>query len=215
VIPSAALRQIAAYGIVPSTISNHGQPCCTGTLAWMRGVDASNSYRDGHWHPPTWLRKQYEWGPVAWPLHWCSVPDMKKLDCGGLAAVAVELYRLRGQAAVPVQLALRYPEHAAEQWSRMWERHGLNPSWITGEFCYHEVCGVVEGEELLLWDPTESRWLDPPVFPNEAFASVMALNVVVPSSDHRTIRWRGIPIPCGVWQSLVFDAEGRLTTACT
>ena len=215
-IPNAVLTQIAAFLRTPSTISDHGKPCCRGGRAWLRGVDASSSYRDAHWHPPTWLRKEYEWGPVQWPIHWCSVPHMEKLDCGALAAVAVELYRLRGLPVTPVQLALRYPHHAAEQWSRMWEREGLIASWITGGFCYHEACGVIEGENLLLWDPTENRWLDPPLSSNDAFASVMALKVAGPGAGMPArLHWGGTWLRSGVWQPLMFDVKGRLTTACS
>lgn len=215
-IPSAALTQIAGYLPTPSTITDHGHPCCRGARAWLRGVDASNSYRDGRWHAPIWLRKQYEWGPVPWPIYWCSVPDMEKLDCGALAAVAVQLYRSRGQSAAHVQLALRYPHHAAEQWSRMWEREGLSASWITSEFCYHEACGVIDGEQMLLWDPTENRWLDPPLSPNDAFGSVMALKVVgLGAALPAKLQWGGMWLPSGAWQSVVFDGEGRPTTACS
>lgn len=209
------MAQIAGYLSAPSTISDHGHACCRGARAWLRGADAANSYRGGIWHAPTWLRKQYEWGPVQWPIHWCSVPYMKKLDCGGLAAVAHRLYLARGQIAAPVQLALRYPDHAAEQWSRMWEREGISARWITGRFCYHEGCGIIDGEQMLLWDPTENKWLYPPLSPNDAFGSVVALRVAelggaVPAKLH----WGGTWLLSGSWQPLAFDGRGRLTAGC-
>mgnify|MGYP001069271709 CR=1 FL=1 len=203
-IPSDALTKLAQYLPTPSRISHHGEPCCQRALAWLHGVDAVNSYRDAHWYPPTWLRKKYQWGPVTWPLYWCSIPEMERLDCGALSDVAVQLYRLRGQRAVGVQLILRYPQHVLAQWSRMWERAGLSPDWIAGEFCYHEACGVVEGAHLVLWDPTENRYLDPPVFVGETFASVVALKVADPVvAVPETLYWGGIPIRYGVWQSLI------------
>jgi hypothetical protein len=216
VIPGDILSLISGYLGTPSTISDHGIQCCHGGRAWLHGVDASNSYRDSRWQPPTWLRREYEWGPVAWPLYWCSLPDMEKLDCGALAAVAVELYRLRGLPVTPVQLALRYPHHATEQWSRMWEREGLSSRWITDGFCYHEACGVIEGEQLLLWDPTENRWLDPPLSSKGTFATVMALKIAVSTPDvPANLHWGDTRVRSGVWQSVVFDARGSLTTACS
>lgn len=204
-IPRDALHEIADYLASPSAIGCHGEGCCRDALAWLRGMDGASSYRDGRWLPPTWLREKYEWGPTAWPLHWCSVPEMERLDCGALAALAVQLYRLRGQSAARVQLALHYPSHVVEQWSRMWQREALSANWIVGELCYHEVCGVVEGVDVLLWDPTENRWLDPPLSPNDAFASVAALKVAEGVAGDRTLHWGGIPISCGQWLSVGFD----------
>lgn len=214
-IPKHSLTKIAAYLTTPSAIGDHGQACCRDALAWLRGVDAVNSYRDGRWHPPTWLRKAYEWGPIPWPLHWCSVPEMERLDCGALAAVAVQLYRLRGQQAVRLQLALRYPPQVAEQWSRMWQREALSASWITGEFCYHEACGVLEGSRLIIWDPTENRALDPPGSPNDGFGAVVAFRIAELTAGVETLLWEGIPVRSGMWQSVVFDLEGRLTIQST
>lgn len=212
-IPDAILTQLAGYLESPSTISDHGKPCCRRGRAWLRGVDASNSYRDAHWHPPTWLRKEYEWGPVRWPIYWCSLPHMERLDCGALAGVAVELYRLRGVPVTSVQLALRYPDHAAEQWARMWEREGMSAGWINGAFCYHEACGVIDGQEVHVWDPTENRWIAPPSSSNDAFASVVALKVAERGAGKQAaVTWDGIRLRSGVWQSLVFDVEGRLTS---
>ena len=212
-IPSDALAKIAAYLGTPSTISDHGKHCCRAALAWLHGVDVSSSYRDARWHPPTWLRRTYGWGCVSWPLYWCSVPEMEELDCGALAAVAVELYRMRALPVTPVQLALRYPSHATEQWSQMWKRDGQSASWITEEFVYHEACGVIEGSGMLLWDPTENRWLDPPFSANETFASVAALKVPESASDTLVqLHWGGVFFRCGAWQALLFDDEGRLTS---
>lgn len=215
-IPDASLVQISTYLAAPSTISDHGKLCCRRARAWLRGIDSSKSYRDGHWHPPSWLRIEYEWGPVAWPIHWCSIPEMAKLDCGALSAVAVEIYRLRGFPVTAIQLALRYPKHAAVQWSRMWEQESMSAAWIHGEFCYHEACGVIEGQTVQVWDPTENRWLVPPSSPNNTFASVVAIKVAEPEgSDQAILTWGGLRLRSGLWQSLVIDAEGRLTTACS
>ncbi len=213
-IPDAALAQISDYLVTPSTISDHGRPCCRAARAWLRGADASRSYRAGHWHAPSWLRSDYEWGPVSWPIYWCSIPHLEKLDCGALAAVAAELYRLRGVPVIPIQLALRYPIHAAEQWVRMWEREGMSAAWIMGEFCYHEACGVIKGQAIHVWDPTENRWLTPPTSPNNAFASVVAIKIADPDSGEQvTLAWGSLRLRSGGWRSLTFDADGQLTAA--
>lgn len=204
--------RITSYFPLPSRIADHGAPCCRTALAWLRGVDATNSYVNGSWHPPTWLRKKYEWGPAQCPLFWCSLPDAQTLECGGLAATAVQLYRLRGQSVAHVQLVVRYPSQATEQWSRMWQRAGQDSKWILGNLCYHEACGVLEGTRIKLWDPTKNRWLEPPSSPAEAFASVVALRVFEPSGRTASrVDWEGISIRAGAWQVLLLDDEGRLT----
>lgn len=212
-IPNDALAQLAGYLRKPSAIYDHGKPCCRATRSWLRGVDVTNSYRAGDWHPPTWLRRKYEWGPVIWPIYWCSIPGMEKLDCGALAAVAAELFRLRGTKVTAVQLALRYPNHATEQWCQMWGRQGIDTGWINTEFCYHEACGIIEGQALRVWDPTESRWLSPPSSPADAFASVVALRITEYGlCDQQTFIWDGIRLGCGEWHSLVFDPQNPITT---
>jgi len=216
VIPEHGLHKIASYLVSPSAICDHGGSCCLNARAWLRGVDASNSFRDAQWHPPTWLRNEFDWGPIPWPIYWCSLPKMDKLDCGALAALAVEVYRLRGIPVVPVQLALRYPLYAAEQWTRMWEREGLRPDWISGDLVYHEVCGVIEGQNLKLWDPTENRWLEPSLYSNPSFASVVSIKVASSRLQAQAVfYWSGIHVRAGVWESVFFDAEGHPATSCT
>lgn len=188
---------------MPSTILHHQEDCCRTALAWLHGVDASHCYHRTQWYPPTWIRKKYNWGPIQWPIYWCDLPNAEQLDCGALAALAVNLYQLRQKSAVSVQMALHYPTHATEQWRNMWERQGVNASWISGEYCYHEACGILEGQELLLWDPTESRWIDPPSSLHEIFASVVALRVYLPENvPAQTVKWNTITIHTGIWNNL-------------
>ena len=211
-IPDTALDQISRYQEASSVISDHGMSCCRRARAWLRGLDSIKSFRIGHWHPPLWLRAKFEWGPAVWPIHWCTIPRLDQLDCGGLAAVARELYRMRGNRVTGVQLALRYPNHAMEQWSRMWEREGVRPSWIHGEFCYHEACGVIEDGTVNLWDPTENRWLAPPSSPGNNFASVVAIRIAEPEAGESVVlAWDDLQLRCGRWQTLTFTGDGRLT----
>jgi hypothetical protein len=139
---------------------------------------------------------------------------MEALDCGALAAVAIELYRLRGLEAAPVQLALRYPAHATGQWSAMWHRAGSSNSWISGQYCYHEACGVIHEACIDLWDPTETRWLEPPLSLNETFSAVTALRVAADAFHTSSeLNWCGLSLKPGQWHSVHFDKEGRLTLA--
>lgn len=209
-MPDSELTQVERYLPVPSKLVRHDQGCCQCALAWFRGVDAQESFIDGRWQPPSWLRRRYEWGPARWPIHWCDVPQMERLDCGALAAVAVHLYQMRGHRAVPVQLALRYPVHALQQWSAMWERQGLASDWIAGRLCYHEACGVIHDSELQVWDPTENRWLEPPSSRNDAFGAVVSLRLFPGDEAQEELQWAGIRVRTGVWRSLPFDEQGHL-----
>ena len=206
---SSLIEQLAQYSPCPSLISNHEAVCCRTALAWFRGIDATFSYMGTDWHPPKWLRRKYDWGPVPWPLFWCSVAAAQRLDCGALAALAVQLYRFRGQPVTPAQLILRYPIHATEQWSRMWEREDLDSSWIVDNLCYHEACAVLDGSRLTMWDPTESRWLEPPGSPKEGFAAVVAVRIFKqPGLQGTVFDWEGVPVTCGIWNTLAQSAHG-------
>lgn len=204
------LERLAAYLPSPSAITDHDDACCREALSWLRGTDAARSYAGGCWHPPAWLRAAFDWGPLEWPVSWCSVPRLEVLDCGALAAVAKQLFAMRGQRAVAVQLALRYPQYAIEQWIRLWERSGQSAAWISDQTCYHEVCGVLDGSRLSLWDPTESRWLDPPISADEGFGAVAALRVVWLGAGPTVVVWGRAAVTCCVWSRLLVAEDGSI-----
>ena len=198
------VNQIQLHMPRASVIDCHNLSCCHSILAWFRGIDTAESYRDGRWHPPMWLREHFEWGPMQRPVHWCALPSFSKLDCGALAALVVQIYRSRGQVAYPVQLALRYPRHALAQWSCMWEREGLSAGWVGAKSCYHEACGILEGGNLRVWDPTENRWLSPPTSAAELYGAIEAMKLDVAPSQSFPISWYGIPFHAGSWCTLPF-----------
>lgn len=118
---------------------------------------------------------------------------------------------MRRTRVAAVQLALRYPRHATEQWSRMWERGGNVAAWIHGEFCYHEACGVIDGATLEVWDPTENRWLSPPSSLQSGYASVLAIRIADFAVIERTmLTWGGLRLRAGIWQRFEIDAKGDL-----
>jgi hypothetical protein len=212
VIRSADLKQVTCRLPTHSTVMDHGGTCCRDALAWLQGMDAANSYFEGKWLIPTWLRREFDWGPMRWPCYWCDIPESKTLDCGALAAIAVQLYRFRATPAAQVQLVFRYPQHVADQWLGMWTRAGQKAHWIAGNYCYHEGCGVLEGRRLSVWDPTWSRWCEPPLSPHEAFASVVALKVSeVRAIEPLDVEWEAIAVRIGVWNMLSIDHRGCVT----
>lgn len=204
------LARVTTYLPSPSVIQDHKLDCCRSAVAWLHAVDMSLAYADSRWHAPTWLRTRFQWGPIRWPISWCHIPRMKVLDCGVLAAAAVRLYELRGQRAAPVQLALRYPSHAAVQWAGMWDRRGEDPRWVSHNLCYHEACGVFDGDRMELWDPTENRWLDAPQSPRENFAAVVALKVARGHGcGEPSVQWNGLVLRPSAWHSVTFGPDGR------
>jgi hypothetical protein len=141
------------------------------------------------------------------------VPEATQLDCGAFAAVAVRLIQMRGAPAIPVQLILRYPRDAAAQWRRMWEREGLSPAWIVDEFCYHEACGLMAGERLLLWDPTENQWLDAPSSTRDVYESITAIRLgELRDRSPTPVGWSGLSLHPGVWQILAIGEDGTMTS---
>ena len=191
---------IAGYLPRPSQITDHEALCCSSARAWFRAVDRSCSFSGGAWHPPTWLRERYSWGPICWPLAWCEIVEMKALDCGALAALATHVWGERGRAVIPMQLALRYPRKVAAGWRAMWVRQGQSGAWVDGGLCYHEACGVVQDGKVEVWDPTESRWLEPSFAANAGFGAVIALKACAEEKIvGPTLRWHSVEVRCGRW----------------
>ncbi len=196
---SHPLSRIAAYLPEASVIQSHPEDCCRTARAWLIAMDCAGSFREGQWDPPLWLRELYEWGPTQWPLHICSLPEAKVLDCGALAATALLVMQSRGNIATSVQVALRYPLASCEQWALLWKHHSLDADWIADDICYHEVCGIVRNGELELWDPTDNRWIEPPTQTKQAYGQVLALRVThVPG--YKSVTWGHWSVSAGEWQ---------------
>jgi hypothetical protein len=148
-----------------SFIQHHGEACCHIAREWMVSMDFSQLTAGNMLTGPRWLRRKFQWGPTRWPLHWCEAVEQKKLDCGALAALALELFNARGVKAYPAQFIQQYAEQAARHWHRSWTEDEADSHWIMDELIYHEGCAVVvRDREIKLWDPTASWWVNPKQF---------------------------------------------------
>jgi hypothetical protein len=155
-----------------------------------------------HWHgrgAPTWIRRRYDWGPTKWPLHWCEAVGAKELCCGAQAALTLEAFRARGMDAIPAQLVQRYQAHDAPHWHSRWTKGGANPEWASEGLVYHEVCGVLDGDRLQVWNPTASAWMAPDGV--EGYASVVAIRAGGAVTSGRSVLWGSRRLELGEWTS--------------
>ncbi len=148
-----------------SFIQHHNEACCRIAREWMVSMDFSQLSAGNPLTGPRWLRRKFKWGPTRWPLHWCEAVEQKSLDCGALAALALELFAARGVKAYAAQLIQQYTEDAARHWHKNWTEDEADSHWIMDELIYHEgVAVVVRDREIKLWDPTASWWVNPKQF---------------------------------------------------
>ena len=194
------LDRVLSYLLVPSQVTHHGASCCVSAKSWIRAFDRSAARSDGGWRPPTWIRQRYEWGPLRWPVSWCQIVDGDVLDCGALAGLATEVFRMRGDSASQIQLALHYPASVMAGWQSMWETAGTPADWISGRLCYHEATVVVQDGQAHIWDPTDTQWLEPGAASSGSFGRVVALK---PSENaaslNGAIQWGTTELPVGGW----------------
>ena len=197
------LAKVLSYLSKPSRISDHGTSCCTNAKRWLRAFDRSAAFSDGNWRPPTWVRERYSWGPLRWPIAWCQIPDSEVLDCGGLAGIATEVFRMRRESASQIQLVLRYSPLVAAGWRVMWEHAGESGDWVRGGLCYHEATAVARAGRVSIWDPTENRWIEPDVATTASASGVVALNLAEPAiwSGANTV-WGSTELHVGHWTVL-------------
>jgi hypothetical protein len=159
-----------------STISHHGEQCCRIAREWVLSTDYSQLNAGDPLTGPRWLRRKFAWGPSSWPIHWCEAVERKKLDCGALAALATEIFASRGVRSYPAQFIQQYTEDATRQWSKNWESDDVPVNWIKDDLIYHEACAVVvRDNEIRLWDPSASWWVNPKQF--GGYGCLLALRV--------------------------------------
>lgn len=205
-----SLDKVFGYLHSPSLVTCHGSVCCSGARAWLRALDRSYAFADGSWTPPTWLREQYCWGPSRWPMTWCEIPTMETLDCGALAAVSTELWQLRGEAAYPIQLVLRYPRSVVAGWRAMWMEEAVPSTWLDGDLCYHEATALVRQDRLEIWDPTENRWLEPESADRSSFGALVALRLPPDRAlGQLEVHWGGLDVPWGAWRMVNASSQQR------
>jgi hypothetical protein len=194
-------RLIAEFSIA-SQLLHHDQACCRQARHWLKALDRSYSYHDGTWHPPAWLLRSFTWGPVQWPLAWCQVPHSASLDCGALAAIAIQLFRWRGDNAWPIQLVFRYPTEVTSHWEAIWKRKGIPSPWIAGQYCYHEACLITRDAETQIWDPTQGRWLGLDDVETE-HGTIMAWRLCAGhETEIRTIQWSHGNLESDAWTQI-------------
>src|SRR5215207_5384063 len=80
----------------PSQISHHGALCCEIAREWITATDFSERSSEGRLTGPRWLRQKFNWGASSFPIYWCETVRRKTLDCGALAALAHEIFAVRG-----------------------------------------------------------------------------------------------------------------------
>ncbi|HVF28294.1 MAG TPA: hypothetical protein VM943_08655 [Pyrinomonadaceae bacterium] len=188
-------------GFTASVVSHHGEQCCHLAREWFLSTDYSQLNAGTRLTGPRWLRLKYTWGPSSWPLHWCEAAGRKTLDCGGLAAVAHELFVARGVKSYPAQLIQQYTVENALHWSMNWDGAFVPANWIKDDLIYHEACVVeVRDDEIRVWDPTASWWINPKQF--GGYGGLLALRVFASSESPRIFKWGRHDIIPNLWQKI-------------
>jgi hypothetical protein len=188
----------------PSVISHHGQACCDVAREWMLSMDFSQLSAGNPLTGPRWLRQKYNWGPSSWPIHWCEAAEKKTLDCGALAAIAHEIFVARGVTSFPVQLIQQYSEVAAHHWQKGWAEASSVSHWIMDDLIYHEGCAVaLRDNELKIWDPTASWWVNPKQFGGYGGVLVLRLfNQAQAATPTLGFKWGAHRIYLNRWQKI-------------
>ncbi len=146
-----------------TTISHHGSACCETLREWIGAIDCSALNGGSIYSGPRWLRERFGWGPSVYPIHWCDIGTMKKIDCGVHAALAHEIFTRRGVRSYRAQIVQEFSADATLQWHSQWNENQAVTDWINGRNIYHEAVAVTIADgNLKLWDPSAAVWIDPP-----------------------------------------------------
>lgn len=190
----------------PSRIGDHKEDCCSDAKSFLIARHSFHrQFRESGL--PTGLHNFFAWGPNNWPIYWCDVPNRALLDCGALAEVAKLVLEAQGTVVLPAQVIIRYPEIQATHWRRMWEDAQASSDWVTREACYHEACGVVKGQAVEIWDPTDRVWIEPRRFGSKALGGVLAVRIFGSLPRRlKSIAWGNIRMSPGRWT--VADSKG-------
>ena len=137
-----------------------GSLCCQLTNAWFKSLSLSHNEL-----PPRWIAKRWTWGPVRFPVYWCEIPQLKKLDCSLLSALTREALLAQAVICIPVQVIEEHTIESSAQAQREWR--GYNTPWMYDRFAYHEIVGIALPtrhhhatylDGFYLWDPSENDW---------------------------------------------------------
>lgn len=186
----------------PTLLLDHGRDCCVSAREWFLAMDKSSRRNSTGLETPVWLREQFEWGPSRWPLYWCEAMQRESLDCGVLAALARASFEGQVIVALPAQLVQLLAENDCKQWKTRWENENCSVDWICGSYVYHEVVAVVWGDNIRIWNPTKSSWVDPEL--RLAYASTVAVCVrTVRPESPRVFEWGDLCVPVNSWLSIL------------
>jgi hypothetical protein len=198
-------RILQAWGdITCSRLENHGGNCCRTVRAWLHGVD--RALRSDSSQMPSWVSDRYDWGPNRWPLYWCDIPKLEHLDCGAMAGLCWDFMHTRGLPVLSCQLLAEYTEESVEHWQHSWESAGLSATWAAGRHCYHEVCALLTGTAVRLWDSTDNTWL-PARCPSTSptYGQIAAVRITAEPSlckNGDILQWGDISLTVGEWTML-------------
>ncbi len=183
----------------PSRISNHGGMCCELAREWVTATDYSTLNGAHVMSGPRWLHHRFQWGPSSYPLYWCEAVRKTTLDCGALAALAYEIFTIRGIKSYRVQLVQRYSRAATQQWSSSWTGDGVPTRWLGSGVIYHEGCATsVGGNEIKVWDASSGCWIDAKA--GDGYGSLLAIKVN--AANTRDLVWRKYTLEPNVWRTL-------------
>lgn len=175
-----ALERLLVVHVSPMRVGNHPEDCCREARNWLVSEDRALSFRGetDSWSDPAWIRQRWTWGPVAWPLQWCGVAELGKLDSAALTSISTLLFKARQLPdAQTVQGVFRYPLDVANRWARLWREAGLSSEWIANEYVYHEITAVFTRGGIRLWDSTENRWLEAKHTRRSEYGALVALRL--------------------------------------
>ena len=145
-----------------SHVSHHGAACCDIAHAWLIAFDQAQLNGGDRMTGPRWIRARSDWGPSAWPIHWCEAVGAETIDCGVHAALAHEVFAARGVRTFRAQFQQRYSPEAARSWRGKWGAANVSDHWIDGDTIYHEGNAVlVDDGEVKLWDGSAGWWINP------------------------------------------------------
>lgn len=185
-----------------SVISHHGTKCCETAREWLFAMDFSKLNAASVLTGPRWIRQKYVWGPTRWQIHWCEAIDKKMLDCGALAALAHEVFLMRGVKSYRVQLVQQFSKEATTHWTKKWNGEETSIHWINNDSIYHEGCGVqINENELKIWDASAGWWINPKQ--TAGYGSLKAVKIITgEAEDFPFFKWGTHQIKPNQWQKL-------------
>ena len=185
-----------------SKFSHHGGSCCEIAREWLLAMDFSHLNGGSVLSGPRWIRQRFNWGPTRWQIHWCEAIEQKSLDCGAQAALANEVFSMRGVGSYPIQLVQQYSKGTTNQWLKRWDDEDTSVHWINEDLIYHEGCAVAVGEgEIKIWDASAAWWINPQHF--AGYGGLRAVRIFAGHNAPASVKWGNHRILPNQWQKIV------------